>query len=154
KGTVRLNEGSASSVTAGGAALDDAMQNADLSLSKVQGAVRVRQQNGEWLEQDVNASSGYVAMGTDGSAAIRGPAAFMHQYQSWGGASGLAKTVGAFVTGAGNFVNALGIPMGIAVALMGVLVASFAGTTMDTACRLQRYVIQELAAALLSWRWR
>ena len=30
-------------------------------------------------------------------------------------------------------------------ALMGVLVASFAGTTMDTACRLQRYVIQELA---------
>jgi carbon starvation protein len=32
---------------------------------------------------------------------------------------------------------------------MGVLVASFAGTTLDTACRLQRYVIQELAATLL-----
>ena len=31
---------------------------------------------------------------------------------------------------------------------MGVLVASFAGTTLDTACRLQRYVIQELAATL------
>ena len=31
---------------------------------------------------------------------------------------------------------------------MGVLVASFAGTTLDTACRLQRYVIQELGATL------
>ena len=31
---------------------------------------------------------------------------------------------------------------------MGVLVASFAGTTLDTACRLQRYIIQELARAL------
>jgi carbon starvation protein len=32
---------------------------------------------------------------------------------------------------------------------MGVLVASFAGTTMDTACRLQRYVIQEVAGGML-----
>ena len=28
---------------------------------------------------------------------------------------------------------------------MGVFVASFAGTTLDTACRLQRYIVQELA---------
>jgi carbon starvation protein len=35
---------------------------------------------------------------------------------------------------------------------MGVLVASFAATTMDTACRLQRYVTQELAVATrLRW---
>ena len=56
--------------------------------------------------------------------------------------------IGAFVTGSGNFVASLGIPSSIAIALMGVLVASFAGTTLDTSCRLQRYVIQELAAAL------
>ncbi|NND99498.1 MAG: hypothetical protein HKN47_19460, partial [Pirellulaceae bacterium] len=31
----------------------------------------------------------------------------------------------------------------------GVLVASFAGTTLDTACRLQRYVVQELAATFV-----
>ena len=31
---------------------------------------------------------------------------------------------------------------------MGVFVASFAATTLDTACRLQRYVIQEIAATL------
>ena len=42
----------------------------------------------------------------------------------------------------------MGIPAGIAIALMGVLVASFAGTTLDTACRLQRYVVQELARCL------
>src|SRR5690606_19670206 len=36
----------------------------------------------------------------------------------------------------------------MATALMGVLVASFAGTTLDTATRLQRSVVQELAAAL------
>ena len=74
-----------------------------------------------------------------------GPTAYLTQYRSWQSSGGLASTVGAFVTGASNFVAAVGVPRGVAVALMGVLVASFAGTTMDTACRLQRYVVQELA---------
>ena len=69
-------------------------------------------------------------------------------YSSWGAANGLGAKVGAFVNGAGNFVASMGISSSIAIALMGVLVASFAGTTLDTSCRLQRYVIQELAAAL------
>ncbi len=64
---------------------------------------------------------------------------------SWDLAGGLAAKVGAFVEGAGNFVASLGIPRPIAVALMAVMVASFAATTLDTATRLQRYVIQELA---------
>jgi len=34
-------------------------------------------------------------------------------------------------------------------AIIGVLVASFAGTTLDTATRLQRYVVQELSGTLL-----
>lgn len=80
------------------------------------------------------------------SAAIVGPVAWNTRYQSWGAAGGLANTVGAFVDGAANFLAAMYIPRGVAVALMGVLVASFAGTTLDTACRLQRYVVQELAA--------
>lgn len=33
-------------------------------------------------------------------------------------------------------------------AIMGVLVASFAGTTLDTATRLQRYVVEELSGAI------
>jgi len=53
------------------------------------------------------------------------------------------------VVGSGNLLEALGIDATFARALMGVLVASFAGTTLDTATRLQRYVIQELGATLL-----
>ena len=37
-----------------------------------------------------------------------------------------------------TFLKSIGLSAGVAVALMGVLVASFAGTTLDTACRLQR----------------
>jgi carbon starvation protein len=56
--------------------------------------------------------------------------------------------VGAFVYGAGNFLESCGIPPGMAVAIMGVLVASFASTTLDTATRLQRYVVTELASTI------
>jgi carbon starvation protein len=82
-------------------------------------------------------------------ATLISSAAFNTRYQSWSAAGGLARTVGAFVDGSANFLKSMGIPGGIAVALMGVLVASFAGTTLDTACRLQRYVVQELAATFL-----
>lgn len=75
--------------------------------------------------------------------------AYNSRYASWTTAKGLGAKVGAFVDGAANFLKSIGIPAAIAIALMGVLVASFAGTTLDTACRLQRYVIQELARALL-----
>ncbi|MEC9374293.1 MAG: carbon starvation CstA family protein, partial [Planctomycetota bacterium] len=80
---------------------------------------------------------------------LQGKLAFNKQYESWSAAGSLAAMVGAFVDGAGNLIRALGIPAHIGVALMGVLVASFAGTTMDTACRLQRYVIQELSRTFL-----
>jgi carbon starvation protein len=78
--------------------------------------------------------------------AVVGPSAFGDRYQSWASAGGLAAKVGAFVDGAANFLKAMGVPAEWAVALMGVLVASFAGTTLDTATRLQRYVVQELVS--------
>ena len=80
-----------------------------------------------------------------GGATLLGEAAWESRYASWGAAKGLGAKVGAFVDGSANFLEALGISEGIATALMGVLVASFAATTLDTACRLQRYVVQELA---------
>ncbi len=81
----------------------------------------------------------------DGGVLV-GEQAWLARYASWGMAAGLGAKVGAFVDGSANFLKALGVPTHVAVALMGVLVASFAGTTLDTACRLQRYVVQELAA--------
>ena len=58
---------------------------------------------------------------------------------------GLKAKVSAFVDGGGNFLASLGIPLKMSIAIMAVLVASFAATTLDTATRLQRYVIHELA---------
>ena len=76
-----------------------------------------------------------------------GEEAWENRYGSWGTAGSLSAKVSAFVFGAANFLRALGLSGEASIALMGVLVASFAGTTLDTACRLQRYVVQELAAA-------
>lgn len=76
---------------------------------------------------------------------LTGAAAYTDRYASWSAAKGLPAKVGAFVEGSANFLTALGLSGTFAVALMGVFVASFAATTLDTACRLQRYVIQELA---------
>ncbi|MEM9083121.1 MAG: carbon starvation CstA family protein [Planctomycetota bacterium] len=73
-------------------------------------------------------------------------------YPSCQSSNSLANKVGAFVQGAANFLNALSIPLNIAIALMAVFVASFAATTMDTTARLQRYVVQELSRTFLPKR--
>ena len=75
-----------------------------------------------------------------------GSAAYDARYDSWSAAGSLGAKIGAFVEGSANFLIALGLKAQFAVALMGVFVASFAATTLDTACRLQRYVVQELAS--------
>jgi carbon starvation protein len=77
---------------------------------------------------------------------LTGNDAWLSRYSVW--SSRLGPLVAAFVDGSSNFLKALGLPGGIATALMGVFVASFAGTTLDSACRLQRYVVQELAGTL------
>lgn len=87
-----------------------------------------------------------VSAGEDQTAV--GLAAWDTRYASWDTAGGLGAKVAAFVDGAANFLGSMAIPTGTAVALMGVLVASFAATTLDTACRLQRYVVQELVSTL------
>lgn len=87
-----------------------------------------------------------VSDGRTLSLRLTGRMAWNTQYPSWD--TGLPATVGAFVNGAGAFLQSLGIPHTIAVALIGVLVASFASTTLDTATRLQRYVVTEIAATV------
>ncbi len=60
----------------------------------------------------------------------------------------LKDKIGAFILGGANFLGTIGIPMKLGISIIAVLVASFAATTLDTATRLQRYVIQELAATV------
>jgi len=78
---------------------------------------------------------------------LTGAAAFNHHYSDWAAASGLAAKIGAFVTGSANIIESLSIPAKFTVTIMGVFLVSFAATTMDSATRIQRYVITELAQA-------
>ncbi|MGB3087420.1 MAG: carbon starvation protein A [Phycisphaerae bacterium] len=90
---------------------------------------------------------------------LTGTAAWNSHYASWEGVTsgGIGGKVAAVVIGAANMLETIGIPKVIGVIIMGVFIASFAGTTLDTATRIQRYVISELAAGFrvkaLSNRW-
>ncbi len=75
---------------------------------------------------------------------LTGVAAWSTHYASWAAAAGLGSKVAAFVNGAANMIAATGISFKIALVVMGVFVASFAGTTLDTATRIQRYIVSEL----------
>ena len=83
---------------------------------------------------------GYLAKNGE---VLTGVAAWTSHYASWAAAGGLNSKVGAFVEGAGNMIQSMGIPKQIAMAIMGVFVATFAGTTLDTATRVQRYLVSE-----------
>lgn len=87
-----------------------------------------------------------IGLGHDSIEGSRlfGVAAWNEHYSSWASAGGLGKKVGAFVEGSANMIGTIGIPVEVAIVVMGVFVASFAGTTLDTATRIQRYVITEI----------
>lgn len=71
-----------------------------------------------------------------------------HQhYGSWGSAQGLSSSIDAFVFGSGKFLSGIGIPQSFANTMMSVLIISFAATSLDTAARIQRYVIAEMGDA-------
>ncbi|MHB1307060.1 MAG: carbon starvation CstA family protein [Limisphaerales bacterium] len=84
--------------------------------------------------------------------ALTGGALWHQVYGDWFAVAGTGprSALSAFVVGCANLLKALGLDPTMAKALVGVLVASFAGTTLDTATRLQRYVVQELAASVAS----
>ena len=88
---------------------------------------------------------GYV---TKTGETLTGVAAWTTHYSSWAAAAGLGSKISAFVDGAANMITTLGIPKMFSVVIMGVFMASFAGTTLDTATRIQRYVLSELFGGL------
>ena len=88
---------------------------------------------------------------------LTGAAAWNQHYQSWTAAQGLSSKISAVVVGSANMMAAVGIPVMIGKVIMGVFICSFAGTTLDTATRTQRYILSELFNDLklqkLSGRW-
>ena len=87
-----------------------------------------------------------IGMGytTKAGETLVGIAAWTTHYSSWAAAAGVGSKISAFVVGGANMIATLGIPKGFCIVIMGVFVASFAATTLDTATRIQRYVIAEL----------
>ena len=82
------------------------------------------------------------------NTALLGEAAWRTRYPSEGGFRPLRDGVAAFVDGGANFLAMLGIPLAMGIAIVATLVACFAATTLDTATRLQRYVIQEIGSTV------
>jgi carbon starvation protein len=94
------------------------------------------------------ACGGGLALGlTKGGETFTGLAAFNQNYASWAAAAGLGSKINSFVVGSANMIDSIGIPHKITITIMGVFVASFAATTLDTATRLQRYIVAELGTA-------
>jgi len=98
-----------------------------------------------------------MALNLNNGTTLTGQAAWQHQYSAWIGDKGLSDKIAPVVIGAANMMSKLAIPEAIGITLMGVFIASFAGTTLDTSTRIQRYVISELATDLripfLANRW-
>ena len=100
---------------------------------------------------------GYGAMLGEGSLALMATLActagfaelesWTAHYHSWGAAAGLGAKLSAFVGGTSHFMATLGIPLNVAETVVVVLIISFAATSLDTATRIQRYVLAELGAA-------
>ncbi len=89
-----------------------------------------------------------MALKSEGGTILQGSAAWEHFYGVWIGSRGLSDKIAPVVVGASNIMAALGLPEVVGVTVMGVFIASFAGTTLDTSVRIQRYVVSELLTDL------
>ncbi|MGE0625613.1 MAG: carbon starvation protein A [Pseudomonadales bacterium] len=74
-----------------------------------------------------------------GVALAATPEAWYEVYDEFGAAG-----AGSFITGGAQLIEGgWGIPAGVAQTLLATMVVLFAGTTMDSGVRLQRYIIEE-----------
>lgn len=115
---------------------------------------------GGMLSEGVLASLVLLAVGA-GIGAVPGGraagiAAWTEHYASWAAAKGLGAKIGAMIQGSVQMMEYVfgtsKYMKGLLTTIMGVFVVSFAGTSLDTATRAQRYVIQEFGRDL-HWKW-
>ena len=78
------------------------------------------------------------------SAGFADSKSWHNHFSSWGEAKGLSASIEAFVLGSSRFLGGVGVPVEFAKTMMSVLIISFAATSLDTATRIQRYVIAEV----------
>lgn len=74
---------------------------------------------------------------------MTGAQRWMAHYGSWGSAAKLSAKLGAFIEGSGYFLSSLGIPKQLGITFMALIIVAFALTTLDSACRLGRYILAE-----------
>jgi len=74
--------------------------------------------------------------------------AWQQHYSSWGDAGGLGTSMSAFINGSSRFLAHMGVPVEAGRAFIALVAVSFALTTLDSATRLLRYNIQEVAETL------
>ena len=85
-----------------------------------------------------------MAYETADGTMLTGSAAWQEHYASWQASKGLGSKITAVVVGSANMMSTLGVPRELGIVIMGVFIASFAGTTLDSATRIQRYVVAEI----------
>ena len=99
------------------------------------------------LASTISAVAG-IALVTNSNLPAVGPVTDLNwnvYYDTWAHAS--ENKAAAFVLGGGALIQTLGIPTIVANTLMAVLVISFAATTLDTATRIQRFILNEFGIA-------
>ncbi|HXH28481.1 MAG TPA: carbon starvation protein A [Candidatus Polarisedimenticolia bacterium] len=82
------------------------------------------------------------------TAGFASAVAWHDHYRNWAVASRLSENLGAFIDGAGLFIQQFGVPQGVARSFVTVVAVSFALTSLDTAARLLRYNISEIGETL------
>jgi len=92
------------------------------------------------------------------AAGFESSSAWHVHYDNFEMAKGLGPKLTAFVDGSAGFVNELGITQTItdqagntrelAAVFIGVMVISFAATSLDTAVRIQRYIVAEISESM------
>ena len=89
--------------------------------------------------------AGGLGMGIEEDGKLfTGIEAFNHHYATWIKASGLPAKLQAFIVGAANLFESIGIPPKIGRSMIVVFIVSFANTTLDSSARIQRLSFQEL----------
>jgi carbon starvation protein len=84
------------------------------------------------------------------TAGFASPEAWHGHYGSWGAAQGLGNSMSAFIDGSALFLAELGLAPDVGRAFVALVAVSFALTSLDSATRLLRFNVQEIAATV---RW-